>query len=83
MKKIVLVIAAIQATLVNILISVIFFRTKFHSRVSKTLLRGRSVAIVMNGPTLRSDLDRMQRSVKVNEYLQMQNLFVVNSYEYI
>ena len=69
MKKIFLVITAIQATLVNILISVIFFRTKFHSRVSKTLLRGRSVAIVMNGPTLRSDLDRMQRSVKVNEYI--------------
>jgi len=74
MKKILFIFADIQETLVNILISLAYFRTKFRLRVSKSLLRGRSVAIVANGPTLRSDLERMQRSVKVDEYICVNHL---------
>lgn len=69
MKKIFFIFAAFQATLINLFISIIYFRFKFHSKLSKTHLRGSSVAIVMNGPTLRSDQNKMLSSTKVNEYI--------------
>ena len=69
MKNIFGVVSQLYAFLLNVLISLIYSKIGTKFRVSRKILQDKSVAVVMNGPTLRSDMLNLQRSEKDLSYI--------------